>query len=79
MFMLKNVLNERPGLKDCGKKRKQGLALFYVVAIQFRDINPSLQDWSRDNQISPLSPPKLKQFFTKQKIRLLLTAKMTIA
>jgi hypothetical protein len=61
------------------KKGNGFLALFYVVAIQFRFGHPDLIKPLPERQISPLSGAKVKQFFTKQKIRLLLTAKVTIA
>jgi hypothetical protein len=52
-------------IRITGKKRDNILALFYVVAIQFR-LHRQLS--GRNNQISPLSAAKIKQFFTKPKI-----------
>ncbi len=75
MFFLSiklTIKNEGNSTEIAVKKENRVLALFYVVAIQFRDLLIS----TRNNQISPLSEAKIKQFFTKQKIRLLLTAKL---
>ena len=77
-YSLFKLKRKRSILTDRSKK-KQGFSTFLrgcnpVPALFVLIANGTRQE----HQISPLSAAKVKQFFTKQKIRLLLTAKIQL-